>query len=476
MQVPVIDAVARIQDRIAEIVGPQRYKVWFKNSTQLALAEGFLRVGVPNMFVGNWIESHFSDAIAEAAKDVTGRDMNLTFTIDGKLLGNLRKRQLNSQADFIAKNTEREVRQRSRVAPAAPKPLKGRFDSFVVGPSNHLAFSAARGVVENPAARYNPLFIHGGCGLGKTHLLQAICNELRENKPALQWQYVSGEEFTNQYIFALKAGRIDAFRQRYRMLDVLLIDDIHFLAGNKKATQEEFLHTFNAIDTAGKQIVLSSDTHPKMIGQLSDQLITRFVSGMVVKISPPEPETRREILRRRAALLKHPIPEDVICYIADHLDANVRELEGALLKLVAFNSITHQPITVSLAQYALADHLTKTKRLLDLNDITTSVATYFGLTQAELNTSRKTRTIALARGTAMILARRHTTLSFPEIGRFMGNKNHSTVILACKKLENVLAEHGTVTWSTSAGRRTAPLSEILTELEEQLGKRPNSFN
>jgi chromosomal replication initiator protein len=259
------------------------------------------------------------------------------------------------------------------------------------------------------------------------------------------------------------------------MLDVLVIDDIHFLA-NKKATQEEFLHTFNAIDGAGKQVVMSSDTHPKLIGHLSEHLVTRFVSGMVVKVSPPEFEIRCEILRRRALLMKKVIGGDVIAYIAENLEGNVRELEGALLKLVAFGTIAHQPISISLARHALADHLSRTKRLLDLNDITSTVAVFFGLTQAELHTSRKTRTIALARGITMLLARRHTSMSFPEIGRFLGNKNHSTVILACKKLDRVLAENGTVCWSTSAGRRQAPLSEILTELEEQLGKRPGSAN
>jgi chromosomal replication initiator protein len=469
------DIVARIQDQIAAMVGPQRYRVWFKNSTRLTLADGYLRVGVPNLFVGNWIENHFADVLTEAAKSVTGREINLTFSIDDKLLGGLRKRQLDSQAEFIAKNTERVARHRRRVGPPPPKPLKGRFDDFVVGPSNQLVFSAARSVVEHPAARYNPLFVHGGCGLGKTHLLQAIGNELQEKRPATRWQYVSGEEFTNQFVYAIKTGHVESFRQRYRMLDVLLIDDIHFLA-NKRSTQEEFLHTFNAIDAAGKQVVMSSDTHPKLIGHLSEHLVTRFVSGMVVRIAPPELETRCEILRRRAARMKHQVGEEVIRYIAENLDANVRELEGALLKLIAFTTITHQPITLSLARHALDEHLSKMRRLLDLNDITSTVATYFGLTQAELNTSRKTRTIALARGIAMLLARRHTSLSFPEIGRFMGNKNHSTVILACRKLDNVLAENGTVQWSTSAGRRDASLGEILTELEEQLGKRPVSVS
>lgn len=475
MHATVGDTVARIQDRIAELVGPQRYKVWFKNSTQLTLADGYVKVGVPNLFVGSWIENHYAEVICGAAKEVTGNDLNVTFSIDSKLLGNVGKRQPDSQAEYVAKNAERVARHRRRAGSPPPKALKGRFEDFIVGPSNQLAFSTAKSVSENPAARYNPLFIHGACGLGKTHLLQAVCNELAEKRPACQCLYVSGEEFTNQFVCAVKAGRVDGFRQRYRMLDVLLIDDIHFLA-NKKATQEEFLHTFNAIDAAGKQVIMSSDTHPKLIGHLSEHLVTRFVSGMVVKISTPEFAIRCEILRRRAVAMKKVVGEDAIAYIAENLEGNIRELEGALLKLIAFSTIAHQPITISLARHALSDHLSRTKRLLDLNDIASTAAVYFGLTQADLNTSRKTRTIALARGTAMLLARRHTSMSFPEIGRFLGNKNHSTVILACKKLDSVLAENGTVCWSTSAGRRQEPLSEILTELEEQLGKRPGSAN
>jgi len=466
----VVDTVARIQARIAEKVGPQRYKVWFKNSTQLTLADGFLKVGVPNHFVGNWIESHYSDVIATAAREVTGQDLNLAFSIEPRLPGNLGKRQVDSQADYVAKNAERVARQVRRNGPPPPRPLKGRFEDFVVGPSNQLAYSSARTVVEGAGMGCNPLFVHGGCGLGKTHLLQATCNGLQDARPEARWLYVSGEEFTNQFVYAIKAGRVEAFRQRYRDLDVLVIDDIHFLA-NKKATQEEFLHTFNAIEAAGKQVVMSSDTHPKLIGHLSEQLATRFMSGMVVRIDPPELETRCEILRRRAAMMKHAVPEDVIRYIAENLRANVRELEGALLKLVAFSAIAHQPITVSLAQHALADHLTRTNRLLDLNEIVATVAAYFGQMQADLFSSRKTRSIALARAVAMLLARRHTNMSFPEIGRVLGNKNHSTVILACRKLEHVLAENGTVAWSSPAGRRHAPLSEILTQLEEQLGKR-----
>ncbi len=472
MTLAVADPVARIQSRIAEKLGPQRYKVWFKNATRMAVTNGYLRVGVPNLFVGSWIEENFADVISQAAEEVTGRRLNVSFAIDPGVFGSLRPRQLDSQAEYIAKNPERVARDRKRSGASPPaRPLRGRLDEFVVGPANRLAYSAARNVVDSPASQFNPLFIHGGCGLGKTHLLQAVCNGIKEQRPSCRWAYASGEEFTNQFIFALKTSRYEEFRQRYRNLDLLVIDDIHFLA-RKKATQEEFLHTFNAIDAIGKQVVMASDSHPKMVGQLSESLVNRFVSGMVVRIDPPDRETRCEILRRRAAATNHDISEEVIAYIAESFEANVRELEGALLKLIAFSTVVGRAISLSLAHEALAEHLVRTAPLVRVSDIESVVATYFGLTPADLHTSRKTRTIALSRGIAMYLARKHTDMSFPEIGRFMGNKNHATVILACRKVERLLAEDGTVGWLTPAGKKQSSLRTILDELEGQLGKGP----
>ena len=292
--------VSDIQSHIANRIGPHRYKIWFRNATRLTLANGFLKVGVPNLFVGGWIEDHFTDVISDAAREVTGSDVNVTVSIDPELAGRIRKTQTDRQAEFIATNPERQVRERRREAATKAirpeRPLRGRFDEFVVGPSNRLAYAAAVSVADEPGARYNPLFIHGGCGLGKTHLLQALCNVLKRQPSSPTWEYVSGEEFTNRYIFAMRMRALDEFRNRLRNLDVLVIDDIHFLA-NKKATQEEFLHTYNAISEYGKQIVMASDAHPKLIGQLSEKLVTRFLSGMVVRIDPPDFEMRCEILR-----------------------------------------------------------------------------------------------------------------------------------------------------------------------------------
>lgn len=463
------DPARQLEERIAEKVGPQRYKIWFKNATQFHVTDGYLKIGVPNMFIGTWIENHFSDTITDACREVTGEELRLSFAIDPALSKRLRKRQLDSQVTFIANNPERVAREQRRNGPARqPRQLRGQIDDFVVGSSNQLAFGCASSVIDEPGRRFNPLFIHGGCGLGKTHLLQAIYNRIKTQHSDLECVYLTGEEFMNSFVYAIKTNNRDAFRHRYRNADVLLLDDVHFLA-NKKATQEEFLHTFNAIDAAGKQVVMASDAHPKMIGNLSESLVNRFVSGMVVKIDSPSLEERIRVLKSRASQMERPIPDAVIEYVAGKITSNSRELEGALVKLLAFASISRQPITLALAQQALQEHLNKTAPIVKLSDIENVAAIYFGLTPADLHTSRKTRTIALARGIAMLLARRHTTMSFPEIGRLMGNKNHSTVILACAKLNRILDAEGEVRWTGPAGDKRMPLQPIISELEEQLG-------
>ncbi len=463
------ERIAELESKIADKVGPQRFKIWFKHATQFQFTDGFLRVGVPNMFIGGWIENHFSGVISEAAREATEKDWQLIFTIDPSLSKNLRKSQLDSQVTFMTSNPERLAREHRRNGTVPePNKLRGQFSDFVVGESNRLAHTCAMSVLDHPGRQYNPLFIHGGCGLGKTHLLQAVFNAMRDRDPKIQCLYLTGEEFTNQFVYSIKTGNRDAFRHRFRNTDLLLIDDIHFLA-NKTATQEEFLHTFNAIDAFEKQIIMASDSHPKLIGNLSASLVNRFVSGMVVKIDPPSYEHRLEILRRRCVQMKKEIHGLVLEYVASMITTNVRELEGALIKIVAFSTVTHQPITLALAQQALADHLNKTTRIVKLSDIESVCAIYFGLSPGDLHTSRKTRTIALARGIAMWLARKHTTMSFPEIGQLMGNKNHSTVLLACAKMNEILRVDGEVRWNTPTSEQQKRLRPLIEEIELQLG-------
>lgn len=464
------DTVDEIRGLVAQKIGPQRFNLWLKNSTHFALTDGYLEVGVPNPFIGGWIESHFTEQIAQAAREVTGSECRISYTVNPDLMSHIRKNQLDTQARAINQSSTLARRGRpSRGIDAEVRQLRGRLSDFVIGPSNHLAYNAVKNLIEPSGTRYSPLFVHGGCGLGKTHLLQGLANELAEARPDLRWAYLTGEEFTNRFIASMRRSDLEAFRNRFRHLDVLILDDVHFLA-NKKATQEEFLHTFNAIDAVGKQLVMASDAHPKLIGEFSQSLISRFLSGMTVRIEPPEFETRCEILRRRATAMKREIPDDVIRYVAENLDANVRELEGSLLKLVAFANIAGQKVTVELAKRALADHLSRTPTIIRLSDIESVVATYFGLSPADLHTSRKARTIALARAIAMYLARKHTDMSFPEIGRYMGNKNHSTVILACRRISKTLDNEGTVCWRTPTGQSEMPLASLLSRLEEELSR------
>ncbi len=465
----IADAVCQFENAIALRIGAQDYKLWFKNATRFTIADEFVRLEVPNVFVGEWIERHFMTALQDAAEEVTSKRLEIVFSIDPSIAKELRRKQPDSQSKFAADNPERLARKRRKAgAVAAPQTLQGKLSEFIVGDSNRLAVSCARAVAESPCTQFNPLFIHGGSGLGKTHLLQAICNELQEKHPGLRWKYVSGEDFTNQFVYAVKNGERDAFHQRFRRLDVLVIDDVHFFA-NKRATQEEFLHTFNAIDASGKQVVMASDAHPKLIGHLSEHLVSRFIAGMVVKIDSPDHATRVGVLQKRAAKLNFEVRPEVIEYIAANFQANVRELEGALLKLVALARLSGEPLSLPLAHRGLGDLIEHTVPVIKLTDIESAVSIFFGLAPADLHTSRKTRTIALARGVAMYLARAHTNMSFPEIGRFMGNKNHSTVILACRRIKNILNNGQIAKWMTPAGEKEGNLVEIIAEMEKQLG-------
>lgn len=405
--------------------------------------------------------------LEHAVKSATGRVQPILICVDSGLSKQARRRQLDTQANQVARSAAGQARGQSSISSTTP--LRHTLESFVVGPSNQLAFSAAQAVAKGPKADFNPLFIHGTCGLGKTHLLQGICNTVNSatNGRARRWRYVSGEQFTNEFIQALKNKRLEEFRATYRKLDLLAIDDVHFLAA-KRATQEEFLHTFNAIDAAGKQVIMASDAHPRMVSQFTEQLVSRFISGMVVKIDSPDHATRVKILRRRAGTINAAVGDEVLDYIAMHIRGNVRELEGALVKLSALAALGNEPVTLAMATEALAEHLAQTDSVLTLGDIEMIVAAYFGITPADIHSSRRTRTVSLAHMISMALARRHTPMSFPEIGRFMG-KNHSSAVLAVQRLDKLLAEDEAVSWMTPTGCRSAKAKKLLETIQEQLG-------
>jgi len=460
---------AVVQNILAELqtrIGPQKYNAWFRHGVRVDVEDGHVNVAVPNPFVGNWIETHYRDMIAEAAQTLTDKERAVVVTIDPALSGAVGKGQLDKQAEIVERATTGRGRAR---LPDRPAGLRYRLADFIVGASNKLAYSAGLAMAGASAPSFNPLFVHGPCGVGKTHLLQGICNAASRTTVRgrrVGWRYVTAEQFTNEFITALRQKKLPEFRGRYRKLDLLAIDDVHFLAA-KKATQDEFLHTFNAIETAGRKVVMASDAHPRLVGDLNEPLVSRFVAGMVVKIEPPDRQTRLGILRRRAKKMKLKLPQDVLEYIAAHVRGSVRELEGTLIKLTALSALEGGKITLPLAADALAEYLARTDSAVTLGDIEAVAAAFFGITPADIHSSRRTRTVSAARMITMFLARRHTRMSYPEIGRFTG-KNHSSVVLAVQRMEKLLSQGGELKWMSPAGPKSMPAGRLVEMLSEQI--------
>jgi len=460
------ELIETIQTALRDRIGPQKYNAWFKHGTNLTIEGEGVKVWVPNPFVANWIESHYRREITETIRQCTGSSPKVMVMIDPSLSEQFRRGQLDMQAEIVAKTTSGRARGSQRTA-HRPK-LRYRLEDFVVGKSNRLAYSAAKSLVAREVQGFSPVFVYGSCGVGKTHLLQGLCAAVarRDGRTgSVAWRYVTGEQFTNEYIAAVRKRDYTSFRCRYRNLEILAVDDVHFLSA-KKATQEEFLHTFNAIHTAGHQIIMASDTHPRLLGDLIEQLVSRFVSGVVVRMDPPDKAMRLEILRLRAKQRKLPVGQEVLEYLAAHVKGSVRELEGALVKLAAAASVNGGRIDLELVREALADHLARTDSAVTLGDIESVVTAYFGITPADLHSSRRTRTVSVARMVAMFFARRHTRMSFPEIGRFMG-KNHSSVVLAVKKMDSLLRDGRNLTWMTPTGPKTMSASRLAQLLQEQ---------
>ena len=467
MQAVFTDEIKAVHDRIAEKIGDSQYQVWFKGATRLTMNEDYFEIAVANPFISNWIEGHYHPAISESVSEVYGQKHTLRFQIDTSLVK-------PAARTVPAPQKQQRVLTALKRTPSQPKnrhglgqPLKLTLESFVVGAKNQLAFNAAKSIVEEDHCPFNPLFLHGGYGVGKTHLLQGVCNAMQSEKPHCRWTYLSAEDFANQYVVALKTRKLEAFRNRFRNMDLLVIDDIHFLA-NKKAMQEEFLHTFNSIDLAGKQVVLASDAHPKEITQLCEKLVSRFVSGMVVRMDAPDFEMRCRICARRAKSMKLNLTQEVIEYVAGSISANVRELEGALVKLAAFASLAGSNTTLAVARQVLAEHIARTDPVVHSSDITSTAAAFFGVSVTDIHSAKKDRTISLARSFGMYLTRRFTKMSYPEIGKSMGNKNHATVILACRKIDDALSTNKEMKWRTPDGWRLAPAKDILDTLIEKI--------
>jgi len=403
------------------------YHAWLKNTSPVALYENRLVVGVPNEFAREWLETRYAPLLAAALQRITDRRFSLEFVVSAS--GSTEP----SAPDAVVDEVDASFDDLDAPPTCCLNP-KYTFDTFVIGNGNRFAHAAALAVSEAPARAYNPLFIYGGVGLGKTHLMQAVGHDVLGRIPALSVVYVSSESFTNELINAIRDHRTTDFRDRYRSVDVLLIDDIQFLAG-KESTQEEFFHTFNALHAANKQIVISSDRPPKEIPTLEERLRSRFEGGLISDIQPPDLETRIAILRKKGSMEDIHLPDDVIHFIATRIDSNIRELEGAFIRLLAFSSLADQPITVDMAAHALRDILPPAhKNHLTISRIQEACAAYYDLPVDALKERRRTKVVAQCRQVAMYLARSMTDSSLPKIGQEFGGRDHTTVLHACEKI------------------------------------------
>ena len=454
---------------VLEQLGESRFGLWFGEGVQLGFRDDSLEVGVPNAFFRDWIQGHFAGNLIDAAKAVTGKSMKLAFRVSDEApppLGHVVEPpppDANDRPLASPQAVPITPVDRPRAAQTPSRPSR-RLDDFVPGPGSRLALAAAADLVHSVGSSFNPLVIQGGVGLGKTHLLEGIGAGLRVRHPGMKVVHLTAEGFTNGFLEAMRHGSLNAFRAKYRGAGALLVDDIHFLAA-KRATQDEFLHTFNALIADGAPIVLTCDQHPRQVAKLTDELATRFLGGMVVKLDAPDAATRRAILKSKAAARGVILPEAVISYVADHLRSSVRELEGALHSLIAHATLTGKKLDLALARTALRDTIRHTARAVALKDVEKATCQLFGIEPEALKADNRARAVAYPRMLAMYLARKHTGAAFSEIGRYFGGRNHSTVIAADKKVQGWLrdeARNGLL-----AGFET--MGDILAALERTLG-------
>lgn len=418
---------SKITEDLKKNINPRSYETWIKPIKPLELKDKILTLEAPNKFFKDWLEEHYVEQIAKIVKVVEGEDISISFIIN---------KTEKAPLDTIYEKAEKNHPSVS-IATLSLNP-KYSFDDFVVGPSNRFAHAAALAVAESPATAYNPLFIYGGVGLGKTHLMQAIGQYLFKNRPDAKTLYISSEKFTNQLISAIQNRTTLNFRTNYRNIDVLLIDDIHFIAG-KESTQEEFFHTFNALYDARKQIVISSDRQPKEIPGLEERLVSRFEWGLVTDIQQPDLETRIAILRKKAEKEKVEVPNDVAFFVADKIKSNVRELEGALIRVVAYALLIGRKISVDLVKEVLKETLSREEeKRITIELIQKKVAEYFDMRLSDMTTKRRTQAIAHPRQIAMYLCRNLTDFSLPQIGEAFGGRDHTTVLHACEKIQQLL--------------------------------------
>ena len=427
------------QSALNTLVGritPQNFDMWLRPIACTGIDGDRITLTAPNKFIKEWFQDNYLEIVRDAIRQQTKREFEIIFDI--------KEPEPHPEANLPRPEQSGAPRAPQATSPSEKNDISGdllakyTFDSFVVGPSNQLAHAASRAVAELPASKYNPMFVYGGVGLGKTHLVHAIGHRLREKHPQWRIFYLKTETFMNEYINCIRNGKIDEFRRKYReRCDVLLMDDIQFLAG-KDRTQEEFFHTFNSLFEGHKQMVFTADKYPHEIPDLEDRLRSRFQNGLIADIQPPELETRIAILKKKAELDEIQLPDDVAVYLATNIKSNVRELEGLLLRVAAFSGLQEQPITIEFAKETLKNFLTQASHSLTVETVQKEVANYFNVKLADLKSPKRHQAIARPRQIAMYLARKLCKASFPELGQKFGGKDHTTVLSACRKIDQLV--------------------------------------
>jgi len=430
MEMEVHKVWSRVLELMERGISPQSFGAWLKPIKAIGLKEGLLTVEVPNRFAKGWVNSRYLPLIEKTVKEVVGTEVKVSFVVSQTGQRSPRKAMEGEGAVSVQKHKDAFL--------ASQFDPKYTFDSFVVGSSNRFAHAASLAVAESPGRSYNPLFIYGGVGLGKTHLLNAIGCFIKTHSVKAKVIYLTSEMFMNEMISSIRYGKTLEFRNKYRKMDVLLLDDIHFLAG-KEGTQEEFFHTFNALYDTHKQIVITSDRPPKEIPNLEERLRSRFEWGLIADLQPPDFETRMAILRKKVELESLYVPDEVLNFIATRVKSNIREMEGSLLRVVAFSSLLKNEASLELAKEVLKDTLLiEEEKRISIDLIQHVVANYFGLHTSDMRAKRRTQAVAFPRQIAMYLARELTDLSLPAIGEGFGGRDHTTVIHACNKIGSQL--------------------------------------
>ena len=467
--------VQRLQQRLFETLGERRYRHWFEGKTRLRLQGDVLRIDAASPYLLNWIQRQFGAAILAAAQESVHPGLRIQFEVDAALTmvppapANADD-QLGPAVPAIARTTRPAATDPAGAAApdanrAAGSAQRRSCDlrDFVVGPCNQIASTAARQVAQAPGRQYNPLYLYASVGNGKTHLLEGIARETRRNFPALQVMYLTAENFTNFFTRALSERSLPAFRQKFRNCDVFLVDDVDFLEG-KKGIQEEFLHTIQQLEADGRQVVLTGDRHPRMMTRLCDELVTRFLSGLVCRIEPPSRETRREVVGRIAVERKLQISDGALDHVAARFTGSVRELVGAMNCLCVWQSLHQKRIGVTVTRDVLASLERDCLKIVRISDIENAVCTLFGVAARDLKSASRARSVSQPRMLAMYLARRMTNVAYSEIGRHFGGRNHTTVLSAERKVTQQLSEQETIRISGEEW----PLRDVLLTLEQQI--------